>query len=87
MKIQDEQLNQIKSLRKEIGEVSMQIASLEVQKHTALHMFAAKQAALNKITEELTKEHGAQATVDLETGIVSVPDQKTNGKVVPLKKT
>jgi chromosome segregation ATPase len=74
MKIKEEKLNQIKELRKEIGELSMQIASAEIQKHNAMHRLSAIQNGLNGINAELEKEYGAEAMINLQTGEVSYPD-------------
>jgi hypothetical protein len=87
MKIESEKLNQIVSLRKQIGEITMEIASLEIQKHNALHKYSALQTALNKINQELTDEYGEDAQIDLSTGEVTKLSQKEQlDKIRPLKK-
>lgn len=77
MKIEQEKLNQINDLRREIAEQSMKIASLEVQKHNTLHSLASMQNALTSINSEIVKEHGEDVMINPQTGEISYPEKTT----------
>jgi ABC-type uncharacterized transport system auxiliary subunit len=76
MKIAEEKLNQIKDLQKQMGQLSMEVAHFEIQKHNALHKISALQNALNAINKELIAEHGENAEINLQTGEVTKQDNK-----------
>ena len=77
-KVTDEQLKRIQKLVDNINRTQMEIGSMEMRKHQALHFLAGTNDELTVLQNELTKDYGTN-DVNIQDGVINYP--KENGEV------
>jgi len=76
MKLKKQQLESIKELRSRMARLTDTIARLEMHKHQVIQESVATGKALQSVEDSITAEHGADVSLNLETGEIN----KKNGK-------
>lgn len=79
-KLTDEQLKKVQDLNQTFLQIKVKIADAEIQKSKSIAALDATQEEFSKLEKELIEIYGDNATIDLRSGEVKMPEEEKEKK-------